>query len=120
MALTNEGKTTLVNKLAAVATAIRGKTDKTEKLTIDQMVEEINNHWHNYVKEVEYIGDFTEVGTLIGLVWSYTPEGWLVLTSNSNSSSYEHVYWILRTAPEGVGMVTGRKPDNWESTGEPE
>lgn len=110
----------LTDKLYAIADAIRDKTDKTDKLTLPQMVEEINNHWHNYVKEVEYIGSFDKAGSLIGLVWSYTPEGMLVLTTNSVDSSYEHVYWVLRTAPEGVSIVRGREPDNWEPTGEPE
>ena len=61
-----DGKTTLVDKLTAIANAIRGKTDKTNSLTIDQMVNEINTHWHNYVKEVVYEGSFDNVGSLIG------------------------------------------------------
>lgn len=110
----------LTDKLIAIANAIRGKTDKIDLLTMTQMVEEINNHWHNYIKEVVYNGNFDHVGSIIGLVWSYTPDGKLVLTTNSNNSSYEHVYWKLGIVPEGVGILTGRKPDNWESTGEPE
>ena len=118
MALTNG--ITLWNKIKTIADAIRGKINKTDSLTIDQMVNEINTNWHAYVKEVIYKGNFNEVGSLIGLIWSYTPDGKLVLTSNSNSSNYEHVYWKLGACPAGIGITTGRKPDNWEPTGEPE
>jgi hypothetical protein len=49
MASTN-GKTTLVAKLTNLANAIRGKTDKVNTLSMDDMVQEINNNWHAFVK----------------------------------------------------------------------
>ena len=110
----------LTDKLIAIANAIRSKTNKVDSLTLSQMVSEINSNWHAYVKDVVYKGAFDDVGSLIGLIWSYTPDGKLVLTTNSNNSSYEHVYWKLGTCPTGVTISTGRKPDNWESSGEPE
>lgn len=118
MALTNG--ITLWNKIKTIADAIRGKTDKTDSLTIDQMVNEINTNWHAFVKEVELRGTFDKVGGDLGLVYSYSPDGKLVLTTQSNDSDWEAVYWYLRTAPEGVGMTVGRQPDNSTPTGEPQ
>jgi hypothetical protein len=57
MASTN-GKTTLVEKLTNLANAIRGKTDKVNTLSMDDMVQEINNNWHAFVKEFELKGAF--------------------------------------------------------------
>ena len=44
MASTN-GQKTLVDKITAIANAIRGKTLKTNQISMDDMVNEINNEW---------------------------------------------------------------------------
>ena len=106
----------LTDKLTAIANAIRGKTNKTGSLTLSQMVDEINNNWHAYVKEVVQIGSFDKINTSdIGLtVVSYTADGRVLLTSKSYTSSgeYEHIRWVLRSAPEGVGIIVGNKPSS--------
>ena len=121
MASTNE-KTTLVAKLTNLANAIRGKTDKVNALSIDEMVSEINNNWHAFVKEFELRGTFDKIygDDLQTIIYSYTPDGNLVLSAQSKDSDWEALWWTLRNAPSGVGMITGRKPDNALPTGEPE
>jgi hypothetical protein len=82
MASTN-GKTTLVEKLTNLANAIRGKTDKVNTLSMDDMVQEINNNWHAFVKEFELKGAFDKVhgSDLQTIIYSYTPDGNLVLSA---------------------------------------
>ena len=120
MALTNG--TTLWNKIKSIADAIRGKTDKTDTLTIDQMVQEINNNWHAFVKEFELRGAFDKVygDNLQTIIYSYTPDGNLVLSVQTKNSDWEAVWWCLRNAPSGVSMIVGRQPDNTTPSGEPQ
>lgn len=121
MASTN-GQATLVEKLTGLANAIRGKINKTEKLGIDEMVSEINTNWHAFVKEFELRGAFDKIygSDLQTIIYSYTPDGNLVLSTQSKNSDWEALWWGLRNAPSGVSMITGRKPDNGLPTGEPE
>lgn len=116
------GKTTLVAKLTNLANAIRGKTDKVDTLSIDEMVSEINTNWHAFVKEFEFRGSFDKIygDNLQTIIYSYTPDGNLVLTTQSKSSDWEAIWWTLRNAPSGVSMIVGRKPDNTTPTGEPQ
>ncbi len=122
MALTNG--ITLWNKIKTIADAIRSKTHKTNSLTIDQMVSEINNEWKItcYVKDFyiqddgnhgeEKDGDWgdrldfnvAESGT--GAILSYTLDGKIALTARSiDTTSFENVQWRLDSAPEGVTLI---------------
>jgi hypothetical protein len=58
MASTN-GQKTLVDKITAIANAIRGKTLKTNQISMDDMVNEINNEWKIkcYVKDLQITDD---------------------------------------------------------------
>ena len=118
----------LIEKLTAIANALRDKatthvfeyseTDKTpynprsDKYTLTQMVDVIKNHCPNRVKKVYIKGSFDKVNTDFGLVVSYTAEGIVVLTAKSytDSGEYEHIWWWLRNAPEGVGIIVGNEP----------
>lgn len=113
----------LTDKLTAIANAIRGKTNKAEKLTLPQIVEEINSNWHAYVKNFSLIGSFDDINTSFGnkgFVYGYTPDGKLIIVAKSKNSSYELIWWRLGSHPDGVVMEAGREPDNWEPSGEPE
>ena len=116
-----DGKITLVEKLTNLANAIRGKTDKTDTLTLNQMVEEINNEWKIkcYVKDfyvrdavdkvytnskgelLDKDGDWEEYfdgnidGTGQYALVSYTVDGKILLTLRTTSGSYENVEWEL-------------------------
>lgn len=113
----------LTDKLTAIANAIRGKTDKAEKLTLPQIVEEINTNWHAYVKNFSLTGTFNDINTSFGnngFVYGYTPDGKLIIIAKSKNSSYELIYWRLGSHPDSVVMEAGREPNNWEASGEPE
>ena len=135
MAVTNEGKTTLVNKLKSLGHILRLKaTPYKETLdsnatgnlktppvyngntyTLEQMVEQIQLGYHNYVKDIYYMGSFNEVDASWGILHSYTPDGRLVLTAKSytGSGEYEHIVWTLYGTPEGsnITLERGDKPD---------
>lgn len=119
MALTNG--ITLWNKIKSIADAIRGKTDKTNTLTMDQMVEEINNEWKIkcYVKDfyirdavdkvytnskgelLDKDGDWEEYfdgnidGTGQYALVSYTVDGKILLTARTTDGGYENIEWEL-------------------------
>lgn len=122
MASTN-GQKSLVDKITAIANAIRGKTLKTNQISMDDMVNEINNEWiiKCYVKEL-YINDDgvpegeqtdsnwqyvnTNIGgrTNSGILLSYTPENDIMLTASANNGGYENIIWALETAPPGISI----------------
>ena len=121
MALTNG--ITLWNKIKTIADAIRSKTHKTNSLTIDQMVSEINNEWKItcFVKDF-YIQDdgnhgegrdgdwderldFNVAESGSGVALSYTLDGKVALTARSLSGSFENVQWKLDSAPAGVSLI---------------
>lgn len=113
----------LTDKLTAIANAIRGKTNKAEKLTLPQIVEEINTNWHAYVKNFSLAGSFNDINTSFGnngFVYGYSPDGKLIIVAKSKNSSYELIYWRLGNHPDGVVIEAGREPNNWEASGEPE
>lgn len=118
----------LTDKLKAIANAIRGKTDKTDLLTLPQMVDEINNEWKIkcYVKQF-YIQDdgkhYDDSGNLIGedtdwkdcfntdfagtgqyVMLSYTTDGDIVLTAQSTDAGYSNIQWQLGGIPSGSGI----------------
>lgn len=120
----------LTDKLTAIANAIRDKatthvfeyseaektpyTPRSDKYTLTQMVDVIKNSCPNRVKKVYVKGAFDKVNADFGLVVSYTTEGVIVLTAQSylDSGEYEHIWWKLRSAPEGVTIKTGNKPED--------
>ena len=120
----------LIDKLIAIADALRDKatthvfeyseaektpyTPRSDKYTLTQMVDVIKNHCPNRVKKVYVKGSFDKVNTDFGLVVSYTTEGIVVLTAKSytDTGDYEHIWWVLRSAPDGVGIITGNKPED--------
>ena len=131
MALTNG--ITLWNKIKTIADAIRSKTHKTNSLTIDQMVSEINNEWQItcFVKDF-YIQDdgnhgegkdgdwgerldFDVAESGSGVALSYTLDGKVALTARSLSGSFENVQWRLDSAPEGVSLIY----HNWSYSASP-
>lgn len=113
----------LTDKLKAIANAIRGKTDKTDLLTLPQMVDEINNEWKIkcYVKEL-YINDDgvpegeqndedwqyvqKDIGgrTNSGILLSYTPENDIMLTATTNDGGRENIIWAISSAPPGISI----------------
>ena len=132
MAATN-GKTTLVSKITAIADIIRSKTPNTlGKITMDQMVQEINNEWKIkcYVKNLT-IQDLTSDGdwkyahknlggrTNDGVILSYTPENDVMLTAATNDGGYENVVWHLSSVPSGANISIYTKSDwkQWAPTG---
>lgn len=131
----------LTNKLTAIAKAIRKKTAKIDKLTLDQMVEEINKEWllpgeqkiKDYVKsfyiqddgehynkegqKVDYDDDWDDfdwepIGPTLSkgpVIYSYTPEGYVLLTARPTSNSYENVEWNLQRVPDTMNVQIWRK-----------
>ena len=132
------GKTTLVDKIKAIAGALRNKTKKSDKLTMTKIVEEIINEWKitcfvkvldikdNGIPEGENNNDdwkyvHKNLGGRInnGIVLSYTPENDVVLTVATNDGGYENVIWNIASAPEGSNLSIYTKQDwkQWSSTG---
>ncbi len=120
----------LTDKLTAIANAIRAKSYKIRPLTLEQMVEEINNEWlqpgeqriKHYVKDFYLKGSFDKISSDFTPIYSYTPDGKIVITAMSKNSDYELIWWRLKTNSEtpNISMIAGREPDNWSPTGEPE
>ena len=122
MASTN-GQKTLVDKITAIANAIRGKTLKTNQISMDDMVNEINNEWKIkcYVKELCINDDgvpegeqddedwryvYKNIGgrTNNGILLSYTPENDIMLTAATNSGGHENIIWAINSAPSGISI----------------
>lgn len=144
MALTNG--TTLWNKIKSIADAIRRKTDKTGTLTIDQMVEEINNEWKIkcYVKDfyvrdavdkvyynskgelIDKDGDWEDYfdgnidGTGQYVMLSYTIDGRILLTARTTDGGYENIEWELGSE-EGYTLPSGvsMTAQNWSFSASP-
>ncbi len=137
MASTN-GQKTLVDKITAIANAIRGKTLKTNQISMDDMVNEINNEWKIkcYVKDLQITDDGVPEGeqndgdwqyvnqniggrTNNGILLSYTPENDIMLTASINNTGYENIIWTINSAPSGI-TIYGK--DDWKQlapTGNP-
>lgn len=122
MASTN-GQKTLVDKITAIANAIRGKTLKTNQISMDDMVNEINNEWKIkcYVKELYINDDGVPEGeqndedwkyvdkniggrTNNGILLSYTPENDIMLTATTNDGGRENIIWAISSAPPGISI----------------
>lgn len=135
----------IIDKLESIANAIRGKTHKEPKLSLVDMVNEINNEWQItcYIKDF-YIQDDGNHNNLDGnhvdrdsdwdyfddepigpdlsksaVIYSYTPEGHVVLTARPMSEIYENIEWTLAHIPEGSNISIYKKHfDNaWNGTG---
>ena len=120
----------LTDKLVAIANAIRGKTGKTEKLTLPQMVDEINNEWkikcyvnQLYIQDINDDSDWKYVHKNIGgrtndgILLSYTPENDIMLTAASNDGGRENIVWNISSAPAGVSIYTKSDWKQFEPTG---
>ena len=117
MALTNG--ITLVNKIKTIADAIRRRTpNNTGNLTIDQMVNEIDNEWKIkcYVQNISYVNDgktwtdYLDNNVMSSgkpAVVSYTDTNDIILTARSlNKDSLRgNIKWILNSVPSGVELV---------------
>lgn len=61
--------------------------------------------WDDYV-------DLYPMGSNYGkkyVIYSYTPEGYIVLTARSKSKSYENLEWTLKEKPEGSNVEMHNK-----------
>lgn len=123
MASTN-GQKTLVDKITAIANAIRGKTLKTNQISMDDMVNEINNEWKIkcYVKSLviqdlasdadwQYVHKNIGGRTNDGVLLSYTPENDIMLTAATNNGRRENVVWTLESVPSGANISIYTKND---------
>lgn len=119
----------LTDKLKAIANAIRGKTDKTDLLTLPQMVDEINNEWKIkcYVKSLviqdldsdddwQYVHKNIGGRTNDGVLLSYTPENDIMLTAATNNGGRENVVWNLSSVPSDANISIYTKND-WSQLG---
>lgn len=125
----------IIDKLESIANAIRRKTHKKPKLSLVDMVNEINNEWQItcYVKDF-YIqddgnhgedrdGDWGDrlddniAGTGMGIALSYTLNGAIGLTARTLSNSFENVQWRLDSAPSGVSFAT-HEWSSWAPAGD--
>jgi hypothetical protein len=87
----------LTDKLTAIANAIRAKSYKIRPLTLDQMVEEINNEWlqpgeqriKHYVKDFYLKGEFDKISSDFTPIYSYTPDGKIVISAMGGDSDYD-------------------------------
>lgn len=140
-----DGKITLVERLTNIANAIRGKTKRSESLSMEDMVNEINNEWviTCYIKDfyIQDDGNHTNtngeavsrdsdwdyfdsepIGPTLSkgpVVYSYTPENHVVLTARPNSGNYENIQWNLSHVPDGSNITIYRKniTSGWDVTG---